>query len=114
MVLVTRADLKLSKGKLAAQCGHAVMECALRAKKESPLSHDEAAVSAALTISAMMAAKPVPFLQAMRKTVIDGSNTSGFQRTTLIATDGKIQTDLGAVGVDVICLEEDSARQVAE
>ena len=77
-----------------------------------PLSHDEAAVSAALTISAMMDAKPVPFLQAMRKTVIDGSNTSGFQRTTLIATDGEIQTDLGAVGVDVICLEEDSARKL--
>ena len=36
MVLVTRADLKLSKGKLAAQCGHAVMECTLRARKDSP------------------------------------------------------------------------------
>ncbi len=77
-----------------------------------PLSHDEAAVSAALTISAMMEAKPVPFLQAMRKTVVDGSNTSGFQRTTLIATDGAIETDSGAVGVDVICLEEDSARKL--
>lgn len=77
-----------------------------------PLSHDEAAVSAALTISAMMDAKPVPFLQAMRKTVVDGSNTSGFQRTTLIATDGTIQTDSGTVGVDVICLEEDSARKL--
>lgn len=77
-----------------------------------PLSHDEAAVSAALTISAMMEAKPVPFLQAMRKTVVDGSNTSGFQRTTLIATDGAIQTDSGLVGIDVICLEEDSARKL--
>ncbi len=77
-----------------------------------PLAHDESAVSAALTISAMMDAKPVPFLQAMRKTVVDGSNTSGFQRTTLIATDGEIQTDSGAVGVDVICLEEDSARKL--
>ena len=36
MVLVTRADLQLSKGKLAAQCGHASMECALRAKKLAP------------------------------------------------------------------------------
>lgn len=77
-----------------------------------PLSHDEAAVNAALTISAMMDAKPVPFLQAMRKTVVDGSNTSGFQRTTLIATDGSILTDSGPVGVDVICLEEDSARKL--
>ena len=63
--------------------------------------------SKALTISAMMWAKPVPVLQVMRKTVVDGSNTSGFQRTTLIATDGKIVTPSGDVGVDVVCLEED-------
>ncbi|MED5231600.1 MAG: Glu-tRNA(Gln) amidotransferase subunit GatE [Candidatus Thermoplasmatota archaeon] len=77
-----------------------------------PLSHDDLAVKAALTISAMMGAKPIPFLQAMRKTVVDGSNTSGFQRTTLIATDGIIETHSGNVGVDVICLEEDSARKL--
>jgi len=77
-----------------------------------PLSHDDSAVKAALTISAMMDAKPVPFLQAMRKTVVDGSNTSGFQRTTLIATDGTITTPSGDVGIDVICLEEDSARKL--
>ena len=77
-----------------------------------PLSHDDSAVKAALTISAMMDAKPVPFLQAMRKTVVDGSNTSGFQRTTLIATDGTIVTPSGHVGIDVICLEEDSARKL--
>lgn len=59
-----------------------------------------------------MGAKPVPVLQVMRKTVVDGSNTSGFQRTTLIATDGKIVTPSGTVGVDVVCLEEDSARKL--
>ena len=36
MVLVTRRDLKLSRGKLAAQCGHAVAECVLKAKREQP------------------------------------------------------------------------------
>ena len=40
MVLVTRADLNLSKGKLAAQCGHATMECTIRAKKEAPRNLD--------------------------------------------------------------------------
>tara|TARA_Y100001970_G_scaffold216830_1_gene265503 strand:+ start:12738 stop:13112 length:375 start_codon:yes stop_codon:yes gene_type:complete len=40
MVLVTRADLKLSKGKLAAQCGHAVLECTVRAKKTAPRDLD--------------------------------------------------------------------------
>ena len=57
-----------------------------------PLEHDEDAVEVALTMAAMMSAKPVGALQAMRKTVVDGSNTSGFQRTTLIGTHGSIQT----------------------
>ena len=77
-----------------------------------PLEHDEDAVEVALTMAAMMSAKPVGALQAMRKTVVDGSNTSGFQRTTLIGTHGSIQTPSGPVGVDVICLEEDSARKL--
>jgi len=77
-----------------------------------PLEHDGDAVDVVLTMAAMMDAKPVSALQAMRKTVVDGSNTSGFQRTTLIATDGKVDTPSGEVGVDVICLEEDSARKL--
>jgi len=77
-----------------------------------PLEHDGDAVDVVLTMAAMMDAKPISALQAMRKTVVDGSNTSGFQRTTLIATDGKVDTPSGEVGVDVICLEEDSARKL--
>ena len=60
----------------------------------------------------MLHAKPVPALQPMRKTVVDGSNTSGFQRTTLVSTNGQLLTDTGEVGVSVICLEEDSARKL--
>ena len=77
-----------------------------------PLEHDDDAVEVVLTMAAMMDAKPVGALQAMRKTVVDGSNTSGFQRTTLVATHGSIQTPTGGVGIDVICLEEDSARKL--
>ncbi|RJU81437.1 MAG: Glu-tRNA(Gln) amidotransferase GatDE subunit E [Candidatus Poseidoniales archaeon] len=77
-----------------------------------PDIHDNDAVDVVLTISAMMNAKPVTALQAMRKTVVDGSNTSGFQRTTLIANQGVLETKSGNVGIDVICLEEDSARKL--
>ena len=76
------------------------------------MNHDNNAVDAVLTMAAMMNAKPVSSMQAMRKTVVDGSNTSGFQRTTLVATNGVIDTNLGTVGIDVICLEEDSARKL--
>jgi len=77
-----------------------------------PEGHDKDAVDVVLTMAAMMDAKPIPSLQAMRKTVVDGSNTSGFQRTTLVATGGSIETDSGSVGVDLISLEEDSARKL--
>ncbi len=77
-----------------------------------PDTHDNDAVDVVLTISAMMNAKPVTALQAMRKTVVDGSNTSGFQRTTLIANQGVLETKSGNVGIEVICLEEDSARKL--
>ena len=48
----------------------------------------------------------------MRKTVVDGSNTSGFQRTTLISTGGILPTATAPVGISVLCLEEDSARKL--
>ena len=79
---------------------------------QPPLPHDDQALDIALTVSGMINAHPTPLLQTMRKTVIDGSNTSGFQRTTLVATGGTLETDGGPVGVDVLCLEEDSARKL--
>ena len=79
---------------------------------QPPLSHDESALDIALTTSALLNAKPVSLLQTMRKTVVDGSNTSGFQRTTLISTGGTLQTSSDPVGISVLCLEEDSARKL--
>ncbi len=80
---------------------------------QPPLPHDEDALDIAHTVSAMMKMKPAPLIQAMRKTVVDGSNTSGFQRTSLIATDGVLECDTGDVGIDILCLEEDSSRKLA-
>ena len=79
---------------------------------QPPLCHDKDALDIALIVSALVEAKPVSLFQTMRKTVVDGSNTSGFQRTTLISTDGKLSTEGGPVGIDVLCLEEDSARKL--
>ena len=80
---------------------------------QPPLEHDRDAVDISLVISAMLNAHPVETLQAMRKTVVDGSNTSGFQRTTLVSTHGNLKTDTGDVGISLICLEEDSARKLS-
>ena len=77
-----------------------------------PLPLDDDAVAITLTVAALLDACPVDLMQTMRKTVVDGSNTSGFQRTTLVARDGRLATEGGDVGIDVVCLEEDSARKL--
>lgn len=80
--------------------------------EQPPLALDQHAVDITLTVAALLNARPVPLIQTMRKTVVDGSNTSGFQRTSLMATAGTLDTEDGPVGVDVVCLEEDSARKL--
>ncbi len=46
----------------------------------------------------------------MRKTVIDGSNTTGFQRTMLVSQGGNLKTNGKKIGVQAVCLEEDAAK----
>ena len=84
--------------------------CLVELDESPPLEINEDALKIAMQISILLNAKIFPITQIMRKTVIDGSNTSGFQRTVLIARDGFVETKEGRVGIDSICLEEDSAR----
>ena len=88
--------------------------CLVELDESPPREINKDALKIALQISIMLNAKIFPIAQIMRKTVIDGSNTSGFQRTVLIARDGFFETSQGKVGVDTICLEEDSARIISE
>ena len=50
----------------------------------------------------------------MRKVVIDGSNTTGFQRTAIISLDGKLKVDGKEIPIQQITLEEDSGRKTEE
>src|SRR3990172_2742836 len=84
--------------------------CLVELDEEPPHLINPEALKIALQVSLLLYCKILPITQIMRKTVLDGSNTSGFQRTVLIARDGYITTNYGKVGIDTICLEEDSAR----
>jgi len=86
--------------------------CLIELDEEPPHEINKEALEIALQISILLHAKIIPLTQIMRKTVIDGSNTSGFQRTVLIAKDGYIETEKGRVKIEGICLEEDAARIV--
>ncbi len=87
--------------------------CLVELDEEPPHSINEEALEIGLQIALLLNCKIIPTTQIMRKTVIDGSNTSGFQRTVLIAQDGYVETEYGRVGIDSVCLEEDSARIIS-
>ena len=84
--------------------------CLVELDEMPPYEINKEALEIVLQIAIMLNARILPITQIMRKTVIDGSNTSGFQRTTLIAHDGWVITKTGRVGIQSICLEEDAAR----
>ncbi|MFB6073652.1 MAG: Glu-tRNA(Gln) amidotransferase subunit GatE [Haloarculaceae archaeon] len=88
--------------------------CLVEADEEPPHRVDREAMDVALEIAALLDADPVDQVHVMRKIVVDGSNTSGFQRSMLVATDGEIDTDAGPVGIEDLMLEEESAQRVAE
>ncbi len=87
--------------------------CLVELDEEPPHKTNEEALKIVIQIAHLLNCKIFPVTQIMRKTVIDGSNTSGFQRTMLIAHDGFIETSEGKVGIESIALEEDSARKVS-
>lgn len=86
--------------------------CLVELDEEPPYLINQEALQIALHISLLLNCEIVPISQIMRKTVIDGSNTSGFQRTVLVGRGGYIETEKGKVGISYVYLEEDAARAV--
>jgi len=81
--------------------------------EEPPEMIDEEALEIAMQIALLLNCEIIPVSQIMRKTVIDGSNTGGFQRTVLIAKNGFVETKDGKVGIDTVVLEEDACRIIS-
>jgi len=88
--------------------------CLVEMDEEPPHNLNSEAVETALTVALMTNAKPADEIHVMRKTVIDGSNTTGFQRTCVIALTGEVQIEGKTVPIQHIALEEDAARKMGE
>lgn len=99
--------------------------CLVEQDEEPPHRLDPDAKKTALTIASALKSRTYTELHTMRKTVVDGSNTTGFQRTMLVSEGGSFDVQLTPlpqgrpgeeapgirkIGVQSICLEEDAAR----
>lgn len=88
--------------------------CLVEMDEEPPHPLNMEAVEVVLAAALMMNAKPVDEVHVMRKTVIDGSNTTGFQRTCAIALDGWIKVGGKVIPIQHASLEEDAARKTGD
>jgi glutamyl-tRNA(Gln) amidotransferase subunit E len=86
--------------------------CLVELDEEPPHPVCEEAVDVGIEVALLLQAHVVDEIHTMRKIVIDGSNTSGFQRTLLLATSGALEIDGKSIGIPFIGLEEDAARAI--
>jgi glutamyl-tRNA(Gln) amidotransferase subunit E len=86
--------------------------CLVELDEEPPHEMNQEALKIVYEAALMLKAELIDEIQIMRKTVVDGSNTSGFQRTALVAMNGHIETEQGEISVPTICIEEDAAKIV--
>lgn len=78
--------------------------------EEPPGNPNKMALSVGARISQMLNLIFFDKIQFMRKIIVDGSVTSGFQRTAMLGFGGKLITSFGEVSIDGVNVEEDSCR----
>ncbi len=88
--------------------------CLVEIDEEPPHPLNREAVETALTVALLLNSTPVDEVHVMRKIVIDGSNTAGFQRTCVVSVGGSIEVQGNNIPINQISLEEDAARKTGE
>jgi len=91
--------------------------CSVESDSDFPKEINKEALEITLQLAKMLKMQVPDVMQVMRKIVIDGSNTSGYQRTALVGVgtkDSFIETDLGKVHLQEMQLEEESATKIKE
>jgi len=94
--------------------GDHTTSCLVEMDEEPPGPLDAETLDLTLSFALMVNSYPMDEVHVMRKTVVDGSNTGGFQRTCVVSLGGDVEVDGKRYGVQQISLEEDAARNVGE
>ncbi len=89
-------------------------DCLVDLDEEPPHAPDKNALETAFIMAGALNAVLFKDIVFMRKIIVDGSNTSGFQRTAIIGLNGKFTVGKKEIGISSISLEEDSARKEKE
>jgi len=108
------AMFEFQKGRTIAYEADSDTTCLVEMDDEPPHNLNDEAIDTVLMISLLMNLKPVDEIHVMRKVVIDGSNTTGFQRTAAIGLNGFLEISNKRVSIQHVSLEEDAARKTGE
>lgn len=107
---IDRASMaEFEKSKLFEYQAFEQSNCLIELDEEPPFPLNRDALMTALEIALHLNAKVVDELHMMRKIVIDGSNTTGFQRTAIVGFNGYLDTSKGKVEIPLIAIEEESS-----
>jgi glutamyl-tRNA(Gln) amidotransferase subunit E len=102
------------QGKTIQYEGDSATSCLVEMDEEPPGPLDPETLELTLSFALIVGSHPVDEVHVMRKTVVDGSNTGGFQRTCVVSLGGAIEVEGKRYGIQQISLEEDAARIVGE
>lgn len=88
--------------------------CLVELDEEPPHPLNLEALNIALQVAMLLNCEIPNEIHTMRKTVIDGSNTSGFQRTAVVGLNGYMNYKGKRIEITHVSLEEDAAAIVKE
>ena len=108
------AIFEYSKGRQNMYFWSPESSCLVEADEEPPHPISPEALDSSLVAALTLGSNIVDEVHVMRKIVIDGSNTGGFQRTAVVGLGGGFEVDGTRVGVQSVTLEEDAARILGE
>jgi len=103
-----------SKSKSIIYYANSDSSCLVEQDEEPPHELDVDAKKISLIIASALKSNIFSEIYPMRKTVVDGSNTTGFQRTMLISQGGNFEVEGTTIGIQSICLEEDAAKNLGD